>query len=146
MTNSKTVLLQIRCSLLMPLFVMLLILLGSCKKSSSEAAFRTVFVSGDSLTSYSLDIYARVVDRNSTQIPVEIIVTAPSGATYTDILYLSLDRSKSRRAGRWVDSTWRYREGVRFPENGEWRFSIRCKSERVGLRDGGIIIKQALKQ
>ena len=127
------------------LFLISLIFLESCRSNFAETPFRTNFVSGDSLTEYSLDIYARIVGREQVEninISVEIVITSPSGKTYTDVMSLPLNKSKSRQVGRWMDVMWSYREGVRFPETGEWQFLISNKSRTEKLREIGIVIEQ----
>jgi hypothetical protein len=127
-------------------FLVSLIFLGSCRSNFAETSFRTNFVSGDSLASYSLGIYARIVGREQIEninIPIEVIITSPSGKVYTDVINLPLNKSKNRQVGRWMDIMWNYREGVRFPENGEWQFSIISgKSGTEKLREVGIVIER----
>ena len=126
------------------LFSASLIFLGSCRSNFTETSFQTNFASGDSLAEYSLGIYARIVDREQIEninIPIEIVITSPSGKTYTDIVNFPLSKSKNRQVGRWMDVMWKYREGVRFPENGEWQFSISSKSGIEKLKDVGIVIE-----
>jgi len=132
--------------LLISLFSASLILIASCREKSSEALHRTVFISKDSLTEYSLEIYTRIVKNNAVRqeflnVPVEIIITSPSGTTYTDVQNLFFDKAENKQVGRWIDFMWRYREGVRFPENGEWQFSISSRSGAGLLKDIGIVIK-----
>ena len=127
------------------LFLALLVFMNSCRERTFEASFRTMFVPKDSLTEYSLDIYARAVKSEltdkKTDIPIEIVLTSPSGTTYTDVRNLVFDKAESRQVGGWIDFTWRYRKEVQFPENGEWQFSVNCKSRTVVLRDAGIVVK-----
>ena len=122
----------------------------SCMESRrSGEPFKTVFVSDDSLARYSLGIYGRLEQEGqsrwqSSSIPVEIIVTAPHGNTYTDTQNLSISGTVSRQVGRWLDIGWSYREGVQFPENGEWSFLIKYKSGEIVVKDMGITITRLL--
>ena len=132
--------------LLISLFPILLIFMNSCRERASEVPFRTVFVSKDSLTEYSLDIYVRAVkneliNQKNLNIPIEIVITSPSGVTYTDAQNLLFDKAENRHVGRWVDFIWRYREGVRFIENGEWQLAISYRSGARIMREVGIVIK-----
>ncbi len=107
---------------------------------------KTKFLAEDTLSFYSIDIYARIPDTyKGENLFVILDIILPEEGRYSDTLtlpvrmdripYLGVDN------GRWRDMKWNYRNNIKFTRPGVWRFYIRrdtskpdsCATGAIGL-------------
>lgn len=110
----------------------------------------TRFSAQDSLSSYSIDLYARLpAGYTEEKLPLILEITSPQGDLYRDSLSLPVTKSNipniSAKSGRWCDMYWRYREGVKFSKSGNWTFVLSTGKEyenNSGTGEMGVIIRK----
>lgn len=127
------------------LFIASLLILTSCNhlyKSGASFFNRDTYDCNDTLSRYNLSLYARLSsDYNYSSLPVVIIVTSPTGESYSDTLNFPITErgveARKVQSGVWHDYEWSYRRGVLFNKKGRWEFTtkhnpISPKIEGVG--------------
>lgn len=110
----------------------------------------TRFTADDTLSSYAIDLYARLpAGYTEEKLPLILEITSPQGDIYRDSLSLPVTKSNipniSAKSGRWSDMYWRYREGVQFTKSGNWTFALSTHKEyenNSGTGEMGVIIRK----
>jgi hypothetical protein len=110
----------------------------------------TRFTAEDTLSSYAIDLYARLPAGYSDKMVQLILdITSPEGNIYRDTLSLPVTKSNipniSAKSGRWSDMYWKYREGVKFAKSGNWTFALSTGEEygnNSGTGEMGVMIRK----
>lgn len=129
-----------------------LLILSCSDWGSYSTGYRhiTRFTAQDTLSGYAIDLYARLPSGCTEEtLPLILEITSPQGDIYRDSLSLPVIKSNipniSAKSGRWSDMYWKYREGVKFTQNGNWTFALSTGKEyenNSGTGEMGVIIRK----